>query len=76
MVDFAAHGDLILIRRNPNGAAVTPQSKLSGFDVSLLYLHQKLLCLLGRTVPFENVKRWLWCAAKGQVSNSFPAGTG
>jgi hypothetical protein len=40
MVDFTVHGDLFLIPRNPNEAAVTPHSKLGGFDVSLLYLHQ------------------------------------
>ena len=65
MVDFAAHGDLILIRRNPNGAAVTPQSKLSGFDVSLLYLHQWLRCPLGQLVPFENVQQWQYCSRLG-----------
>ena len=65
MVDFTVHGDLFLIRRNPNGAAITPHSKLGGFDVSLLYLHQWLLCRLGQLVPFENVQQWLYCSRLG-----------
>jgi hypothetical protein len=40
MVGLTVRGDLFLIWRNPNGAAVTPHSKLGGFDVSFLYLHQ------------------------------------
>src|SRR5262245_61764546 len=65
MVELTVHGDLFLIRRNPNGAAVTPHSKLGGFDVSLLYLHQWLLCRLEQMVPFENVKQWLYCSRLG-----------
>ena len=65
MVDFTVHGDLFLIRRNPNGAGVAPRSKLGGVDVSLLYLHQWLLCRLGQMVPFENVKKWLYCSRLG-----------
>ena len=65
MVGFTARGDLFLIRRNPNGAAFTPDSKLDGFDVSLLYLHRRLRCPLGQLVPFENVKQWLYCSRLG-----------
>ena len=65
MVGFTAHGDLFLIRRNPNGAAFTPDSKLDGFDVSLLYLHQWLRCPLRQLVPFENVKQWQYCSRLG-----------
>jgi hypothetical protein len=42
MVDFTADGDLFFIRRNPDGAAVTPHSKLGVFDIRLFYPHQWL----------------------------------
>ena len=69
MIHLVIRCDSLLIRRDPNGAVIAPDSKIAGFDncstVRFHFLHNSFLFGPAHLAAFEHGKVWLCVSRRG-----------